>query len=42
MEAAAEDKMTLTRIALAVGLSALAGCGTGSMILWNPLDGALR
>jgi hypothetical protein len=29
----------LTRIVLVVGLFALAGCGTGSMIVWNPRTG---
>lgn len=29
----------LTRIALIVSLVGFAGCGTGSMILWNPRTG---
>lgn len=29
----------LTQIALVVGLTAVAGCGTGSLILWNPRGG---
>lgn len=31
--------MTLTRITLVVGLFILAGCGAGTMILWNPQTG---
>ena len=31
--------MLLIRIAVVVSLSALTGCGTGSLILWNPRTG---
>ena len=31
--------MLLIRVALTVSLSALAGCGSGTMILWNPRTG---
>jgi hypothetical protein len=31
--------LLLRGIALIVGLSALAGCGSGSIILWNPRTG---
>ena len=31
--------MLLTRLALTLSLSTLAGCGMGTMILWNPRTG---